>query len=315
VHVFQLYPFLEQSRKAFKSCRNFVLNTLPEIHRKHAQATIAKLVDIDRGIENIGLPGSMVPSTSDGRLDINVEGELEKEIIGNGSTICDGVGEVERKVKSTDFKFGSDGEDEDEEDLGTSSDRSFGQDDDAMSRFDDALSDAAAEAEMQVTTDVDGSSSDEADEAESHSLPSPAPHLSRMGSSKSSSHIHSSKSTLPPRIDTSSPLRFSSLRSNINHHIPSAKLASSRSQPQSPTRLKPKPQTAAFSPTWRFNSSISSSSITPLVPSLTRPTIPRTRTRSRTISHPDIVHLLQQYAESGPANRTTTYQHAPSEPR
>lgn len=43
VHVFQLYPFLEQSRKAFRSCRKFVFDTLPAIKAKqraaaHAQA-------------------------------------------------------------------------------------------------------------------------------------------------------------------------------------------------------------------------------------------------------------------------------------
>ena len=92
VHVFQLYPFLDQSRKAFRACRHFVLQTLPEIHK----------VEVQAAAEAEGLSSPVLSSSSsDGRLEAGVEASLEKEI-GGGSgrpvLLVDGMGEVERRV-------------------------------------------------------------------------------------------------------------------------------------------------------------------------------------------------------------------------
>ena len=64
VHVFQLYPFLEQSRKAFRACRRFVLETLPAIQAKNKEkeralsrhASAAAFDSFGLGIKGISTP-------------------------------------------------------------------------------------------------------------------------------------------------------------------------------------------------------------------------------------------------------------------
>ena len=70
VHVFQLYPFLEQSRKAFRACRKFVLESLPTIQARrkekertlsrHASATTFDAVGL--GLKGLSTPMEEAPT-------------------------------------------------------------------------------------------------------------------------------------------------------------------------------------------------------------------------------------------------------------
>jgi len=127
------------------------------------------------------------------------------------------------------------------------------------------------------------------------------PPLWRIFASKSSSHIptlssYTSIAVLPQPslpIDSkdsdgcrpSRPPPQSRSRSSTSSAIPS---------PTSPRRFTSKPMS-------RIASLVPSSNLSP--------PIPEVRTRARTRSHPDMVHLMKQYVQSGPANRTMTYQH------
>ena len=272
VHVFQLYPFLEQSHKAFKACRTFVFSTLPEIQRREAARKAA-------GDDDGSPSGRRVSSSSDGRLDDQVEEELDKEIIGNvDAKIVDGAGEVERSVTREDaesvrFEEESEGDSSAAESSSVEKESVvFGS---IRGREDTPVVDSPGE--LEVTTDPI------AEEVV------PAPILQRSAkNSISSPHLGSRVASINTRP--------SSLYSS----------PSSRSQPQSPTRTRAKiPGGGRYSTV----SGTHLSALTSLVRSSTIMPV-RPETRARANSHPDIVQLLAQYAE-GPANRTTTYHHPP----
>lgn len=66
VHVFQLYPFLEQARKAFRACRKFVLETLPAIKAQEREARILAGTLSRRGSTSdwLGHSYSSIPTSS-----------------------------------------------------------------------------------------------------------------------------------------------------------------------------------------------------------------------------------------------------------
>lgn len=77
VHVFQLYPFLEQSRKAFRGCRKFVLEILPAIQARNKETekalsrhTSATMFEVFRPEFGLGVNGVSTPMGEAPTVDI-----------------------------------------------------------------------------------------------------------------------------------------------------------------------------------------------------------------------------------------------------
>lgn len=296
VHVFQLYPFLDQSRKAIRSCRHFVLQTLPEIYK----------VEVRAAAEAEGLSSPLLSSSSsDGRLEAGVEASLEEEI-GGGSgrpvLLVDGMGEVERRV---------DGESVDEPGSGSGSGsgkegrKNSGEsgDEDEDEDFPDPT---------RTTMRMDGEKTKREDPGSLGDALSPS--LPSIGEKSSTSSAGEERHSLWRSFSSKS---FSSIASLSSFSPFSSSATSASSQP--PTKLPNRTRSGSLTSTRRFTrlsstagaSPVNSLSTTSLPPSSMITTVTATATamspRVRTTSHPDMVKLLKEFAMTGPANATSTF--------
>lgn len=275
VHVFQLYPFLEQGRKAFRSCRKFVLETLPALQARDKEREREK-ARMSRHASSADVTRSM----EDGHLSMDVDAAQ--------STMATPIVRAPASPPLTPTRGSSTPLPPPTVNVSqsspTSSSPSLSSSDDA--RFDDHVETAlereisgadgsvepivvdayggeeprsrAASILSQVghDDDDDGSGSDSgpatADEGEGANgtgdanqgyfanMPLPLPLPWRFTSSKSSSYIPTLKTFSPNSPSSSSTMPLSSSALKYSGPAPSESLSGSRTTPSSPTRSKSK---------------------------------------------------------------------------
>lgn len=396
VHVFQLYPFLEQSRKAFRSCKKFVFETLPAIKARERerdnlsrQGSFADTgalglsmrprslsrtksfatTDMDVSVEEAtprtaekGAPVSppMTPTPSvhrdininvnsntpspnvsdegdlsdDVELDSRVETALEREITGSdlgGPIVVDAYGTEEPRSRPASIIMDLDNDEASSSASGSGASAKDGTADGetglfgsmskrwqfrssksynhipTLSQFQNGGGNDGSGIGVEVSN-LRRTSSRSAllvKKSRHGQASAPAPSFSRTPPAQSSTGGGLSGSG-------SGSGRTSPSQHRNHRRTPSALSITpvSRAPPVPEARRSPVTSTLSLSHSSAPTSTSSSTA------HLATPTLRDDRPigRQRTTSHPDIVQLMQDYAQKGPANATTTYAMQPVQP-
>jgi hypothetical protein len=315
VHVFQFFPFLTATRKAFHSTRHFVKQTLPLYQSRSprvlddkTEADLEHEMDMDRSCIVDG-DGSEVAA---GRLAAQ---ELAEEDSSDDTSSS-------RTTSRTPSINGDSGDETTPVDEPTHPSRTTSGSDSSWMRspslrmeglqnpaqhswqLEDAVQSAGTSVDLdsQDTSTVSlGSSflglSTESSESR-QSQPVTRPPLSRSSTAKPPLNPSSRRERLPlADFDSPSP-SFADINTNTTPTSPDSprpiRRQYSRSGPNSPVQSK-------------RSLSRPKMTMTPMTASLIIPTAPSIRQRARTTSHPDMVELCKSWSDNGPANQTKTY--------
>ncbi|EJD54866.1 hypothetical protein AURDEDRAFT_179911 [Auricularia subglabra TFB-10046 SS5] len=277
VHVFQTFPFLDLTREAFMSCRNFVRHVLP-MHQRHSPRV----------------------------LDNRVEGVLENETGNAQSKIVRGDGLEEAPATELPARPS-------EEDLSPSAIRrasTTGSTDEEDPSWEYAPDKVDVQVEVYSSSETEsegegpdpGTTSDD-DPHRLHAFPtSPTFPSSGPPSPHAPPPIRRAISSLSRFYGGRVPAEHQSRTKKLSLHLPAGKRRDGQPAPASLTLdldltmpVSPPPHSARRAPALSLVSTEEQSAPQPSV------------RRMRTKSHADISALCSQWAQQGPANKTITY--------
>jgi hypothetical protein len=330
VHVFQLYPFLEQSRKAFRACRRFVLETLPAIQAKnkekeralsrHASAATFDpfALGFGLGIKGVSTPMEEVPT-----VDVSIPTPTHTPV----SPPLTPTALIPRRLDGTATPSES----------GASAD-----DRSTTSSSDDAR--LSERVETALEREINGTGTDrEPIVVDAYGTEEPRSRASSMSVGRPDDEEESTDEddVSPPRGSSGLPEKGVSDTDAAPRSPSASHPGSSRTQPQHRTRRTS--SAFALTPLAR-PPPVPETRLSPTMSTfLTLPRVQRPRSsshisvkshfgsgnldvdnnddgnrdsdaattlrgsRERTTSHPDMVKLMREYARMGPAQMTTTY--------
>jgi acetyl esterase/lipase len=264
IHVFQSFPFVDATHRAFMSCRDFVRNSLPNLQERSPR---------------------LLDGTAEAKLENEIDNEKARVVRGDGVEASSGMqkAKIAMQEEAEEIDGGSDtdtedDEDEDEEDRSSQNEYPSWRKSATRSRLPSLLS----------TEEVDMDWVEPAPAVATPCTPR-APPRQDGPSMPGLRRIQSALSILsqsPPSPTTKRHQRGTSINSNNTN--------SSASSRQRSLSYRATQKTGVSLPKLSMSSTTTS-------------TIPSPSIRRSSTSHPDITLLVQQWANSGPANQTTMY--------
>ncbi|KAF4573321.1 hypothetical protein EYR36_007832 [Pleurotus pulmonarius] len=279
IHVFQLYPFLDASRRAFMSAREFVRKTLPDIQSRSPQMLDNKAEDV---------------------LEQEIDNENATVVRGDGVETVSGMEEVkqelerEEEIEDSSMVESSDSEDEGR---GPKEYPSWGKSQIWSSlsstpssiddlELEDAEEDLLSRSERRENTNAIGTTSSQVPPRRTLRRRATMPTLTTL------KRLSSAISYIMPDPMVASPPK-------LVHHT-----HTTLTSPSASTSAKPPLSRTHTSDSLHRHGSRSRASNLSL--SMVSPP-PSPSIRRFNSSHPDITSLVEQWTSSGPANRTMMY--------
>lgn len=280
IHVFQLYPFLDASRRAFMSAREFVRKTLPDIQSHSPQMLDNKAEDV---------------------LEQEIDNENATVVRGDGVETVSGMEEVKQELeREEDIEDSSrvESSDSEDEDRGPKEYPSWGKSQIWSSlsstpssiddlELEDAEEDLLSRSERRENTNTIGTTSSQVPPRRTLRRRATMPTLTTL------KRLSSAISYIMPDPIVASP-------SKLVHHT----YATSTSASASTSVIPPLSRTHTSDSLHRHGSTRSRANNLSL--SMASPP-PSPSIRRFNSSHPDITSLVEQWTSSGPANRTMMY--------